>query len=456
MKKLPLLDGSIDAVVVNGVLEWVGLSDSVTPPRQLQIQFLLEILRVLKPGGKLLIGIENRTGAQFFVGGRDHSGLRFTSLMPRWLASLVVRSFRRMKSASHFSGAETSYRTLTYTYWGYCDILKQVGFGDPDLYWTWPDYSFPKVSGSLDGDSIGYYLRTVENHTGSRWKKTALKALRLAPTPLLGLLIKAFAPHFLIVASKANAAGGLQEAILNSRDHPSFLRTTLNSEVSLKTSYLLLDNRGIKERFEIVPVREDGHLQFAVEEKAGVQGRPIRLDSAEEVGQVGSWLAGFQAGQSNGSWAPAELEAELQRLLSTAKHHATGGGLLALLDEFARQFLAAASTVSLPVVVEHGDFTPGNILVNPQGMITVTGWESFIARRQPVDGRGRLLPGAPEKRIRRESLSHPDHPGNPYSPVRGRILPERQPPDPVLPGIFCFERSWTAKLGKRRSAQGII
>jgi ubiquinone/menaquinone biosynthesis C-methylase UbiE len=60
--ELPLRENVFDFVVVNGVLEWVGEWDLGAPPKEVQLRFLRKVHRMLKPGGVLLLGIENRIG----------------------------------------------------------------------------------------------------------------------------------------------------------------------------------------------------------------------------------------------------------------------------------------------------------------------------------------------------------------------------------------------------------
>jgi SAM-dependent methyltransferase len=87
---LPIGDGICDLVTIVGVLEWAGVGSGDADAAQRRM--LAEVRRVLKPGGTLLLGIENRYAAHYFAGAReDHTDLRFSSLLPRPLADLYNR-----------------------------------------------------------------------------------------------------------------------------------------------------------------------------------------------------------------------------------------------------------------------------------------------------------------------------------------------------------------------------
>ena len=88
---LPIPKSGLDLVVMNGVLEWIGIASTYDTPPNLQKKVLRKVFDSLKPGGTLYIGIENRFGYNYFLGGRDHSDIPFTSLMPRWLANQVMK-----------------------------------------------------------------------------------------------------------------------------------------------------------------------------------------------------------------------------------------------------------------------------------------------------------------------------------------------------------------------------
>jgi SAM-dependent methyltransferase len=131
---LPFGSESFDLIVANGLFEWLGVTNKFSSPQDAQKRFLKEAMRILRKGGYLYIGIENRFAANYLLGGgKDHNGLRFTSWMPRFLANFYTRLRTGKK-----------YQTYTYSKLGYEKILKQAGFKNIDFYLTLPGYNFPK------------------------------------------------------------------------------------------------------------------------------------------------------------------------------------------------------------------------------------------------------------------------------------------------------------------------
>lgn len=125
-----------DAIVANGILEWSALFDPNLPPRAAQLQFLARLRELLRPGGCLYLAIENRCGWAVLRGAMDHSGLRYTSLLPRWLAHQVCRRHYRADN-------NTGYRTYTYSFRGYARLFAEAGF-NVAASWTSPaGYNLP-------------------------------------------------------------------------------------------------------------------------------------------------------------------------------------------------------------------------------------------------------------------------------------------------------------------------
>ena len=161
LKTLPFKDNFFDHIILNGVLEWVGLEEDVIlekhwkggrrekqkyskTPEQMQADVLKELCRVLKPEGSLYIAIENRYGIQYFLTYPDnHNNVRFVSFMPRFMANAI----------SKIRG-KGQYRTYVYSPGQLSDLLSKSGFKVNSMYGLYPHYikikkAFPLGMASL-------------------------------------------------------------------------------------------------------------------------------------------------------------------------------------------------------------------------------------------------------------------------------------------------------------------
>ena len=180
---LPLPERFCDAVVFNGVLEWVGEWDESKAPRDVQLAALRHARSRLKPDGRLLVAIENRTALELLYRRKDHNKLYGTSFLPRPVANAATRLLKAKP-----------YRTYTYTHRGYRRLLAEAGFAEPEIFCPWPRYQNPEnVIRFGDRASAAYLRKTI------LWKGNRAEAAAFSLLSKFGL-DAAMSPAFLLVA----------------------------------------------------------------------------------------------------------------------------------------------------------------------------------------------------------------------------------------------------------------
>jgi len=195
---LPFPEEYFDLIVLNGVLEWTGLSSHDENPLEIHTRILSKINKMLKKGGVLYIGIENRFGAEYFFGVKDpHTGFRFITILPRFLADFYSKNKRKKR-----------YSEITHSYSGMKNLLRKCNFNNIDFFLPLPNYRHFAYFIPYNNNSALRY--SVLNLMQSQIREVSLK-LRIffMMAKVLVILkcyfiLKIFSPSFSIFARKGN------------------------------------------------------------------------------------------------------------------------------------------------------------------------------------------------------------------------------------------------------------
>ena len=151
---------SFDLVCSIGVLEWVA-KFRPGEPGKVQAEFLQRIRALLKPGGQLVIGIENRLGLKYLLGAPDdHLGAPNIAVYEPTLAAQKWK----MRSGQ-------SLRSFTFTRSELAGLLTAAGFRPATFFAALPDYKLPRLILPLgqeinDHFDHGEFLPEHDGHSG--------------------------------------------------------------------------------------------------------------------------------------------------------------------------------------------------------------------------------------------------------------------------------------------------
>jgi len=150
-------ESTFDVVSCVGVLEWVP-KFRAGDPREAQIEFLRRLNDLLAPGGKLVIGIENRLGLKYLLGAPDdHLGISDIGVYDARLAA------RKWRAAS---GNEL--RCFTHTRVELAELLAAAGLVGAEFFAALPDYKLPQAILPLGTEIDDFFLHGdgVAEHDG--------------------------------------------------------------------------------------------------------------------------------------------------------------------------------------------------------------------------------------------------------------------------------------------------
>lgn len=140
-----VFDKKFDYITLIGVLEYAGRFTKTEDPFK---DFLLQIKKSLKPGGVLIIAIENKFGLKYWSGAReDHSG-RFFDSIENYPENTGVETFGKYELE---------------------ELIKESGFINSEFYYPMPDYKIPKqIFSDEHTPSVGQLVDVSPNYDNNR------------------------------------------------------------------------------------------------------------------------------------------------------------------------------------------------------------------------------------------------------------------------------------------------
>lgn len=404
--RLPFPDNYFDLVVSNGVLEWVGLSDYFKNPHQVQVDFLKEIRRVLKTDGCLYVGIENRFALSSFLGAKDHTGLSYTSIIPRKVADLIVRTsgktgeYRQHNQMNKWG----DYRTYTYSMTGYNKLLKEAEYYHIDFYWS-RSYNMPRYSGRFDDGSFRFYLRLLRSEAGSIHSIGSLLTYigTFIPNNILKWANRSLCESFLIYAYKSKKGVTFESKIICAED-TDFLKLSGGHSMESKINYLLIKGNELKSvlkfprgrkstsvtleetkmaAFNNINVEKQVIDAVTIFTEPALNGKHPQPHNLSQNLKAIKWLLNFQNATRKGYWDYDELKANIQDLTDFLTKSDMEHGLKIRTIERMGQFAESLKKCNLPRTAEHGDYCSLNIIINHSNTYVID-WEFYEENGDPL------------------------------------------------------------------------
>jgi len=149
---VPFPRQSFDLVVLNGVLEWLPSGHPSEHPAAVQLAGLRRAFELLRPGGHLLVGVENRWCYEYFLGARDpHVDVRWITIAPRWVADWLMRRAKARRYENYLYGSR-----------GYRRLLRRAGFVEAQVFIAIESYNQAEFIVPIDGAPSRYFFGTME------------------------------------------------------------------------------------------------------------------------------------------------------------------------------------------------------------------------------------------------------------------------------------------------------
>jgi SAM-dependent methyltransferase len=149
---VPLARQSFDLVALSGVIEWLRSRHPSESPAAVQLAGLRRAFDLLRPGGHVYVGVENRWFYEYFLGARDpHVDIRWVTIVPRRLANWLMKRATGERYGTYLYGSR-----------GYRRLLRSAGFSGTQLFIAIDSCNHPEFIVPVGGAPCRYFFRTMD------------------------------------------------------------------------------------------------------------------------------------------------------------------------------------------------------------------------------------------------------------------------------------------------------
>ena len=235
-------DRQFDYITLIGVLEYQGsYTDGADPYKD----FLQKVKTLLKPGGRLLVAIENQYGLKYWCGAReDHTGVPFEGMNQYSVSPKKVRTF---------SGASLE------------KLIRDSGWRHTFFYYPMPDYKLPTVIYSQEHLPNDENMLNMHPYYTPDASTLVADERRLYADIIHNNVFGFFANSFLVECCDDPQVGTVSFASLSSERIP---------EYRIATRFLGHEK---VEKFALIPSSGQQHIEKLLKNEQAMQQRGLRI-----------------------------------------------------------------------------------------------------------------------------------------------------------------------------------
>ena len=337
-QNFPFPNSHFDLIVLNSF-------NNLTNTQNLQNDLLIELYRILKDDGCLLLGGNNKRGINFV------------------------------------KGKNSDIKKSDYTYSDFEEILNHSKFNFKS-YWVMPSINLPYYSGLIeDNKSLEWFFSNFENFIPS-FKQKRMKqrlilfCLKHFHRGIITFLIKSYCPSFLFCCYKNKIKSSLGDVFSKNNELQSFLTISRR----LKILYVLFGKDGLpkktvsfKKYFDTSkdptlsaskPQLDFKSIKNQIQVDNWKEGRLLDPLNTNEILKAIQWIIDFQKLHEKEQLSKETILSEIKNFKEIVLVHPKFNHLF--LIDWIKEYENLMKNTTIKQTLVHGDLSHKNMIINPK------------------------------------------------------------------------------------------